>query len=321
MKDLNEYLNNFDSIDKILIKHAEFGYAANACGIRWRPYYTFESLGIFNGCKELVNDIVEKYKPGMDSIILNCADCEFTDKIEICFKKQKGEKEYDGYYMGDEKYPSRWDEDKQKFKYIKIEIYNINPDDYLEEPLKMTLAHEFIHAHDDWILHKDGTSLYNKYKTYNHKEEFVKIVSRIRDDITSLKKYEHRVVQDLHNTDLIIYFLNNYEIHSFIGSINEKIKGKEFDTTEEFVNFLNKEVKEYGIYKNIYYILRKKDFEEALIDYGFKKSTINILKKKSSKVLQKMINHISNMMWLYRDLHLTEHYHIHGEIILDIFKR
>lgn len=333
IENINEYYKNGDiriingitNIDEILLRHTEFDYAQLVCGLVHWPYYTFESLGIFKGCKELVNSIEEKYKRGIDHITLKPTDCEFTDEINIIFRTSKKENICNGQYQSDE--DNRWDEQKHKFNHITVIIYNADTEEYSDRLLKNTLTHELMHAYDDWILYKDGTSIYNKYNKYNYKEEFNKIGDKIKNDLDKLKNnnyikiYDDIIIPNFKKFNQIIYYLNNYESKAFIGAINTYLDGREFSTTDELVRFLNREVPEYRIYKNIYYLLHEKHFRQALIDLGVKKSTVNILKKKSSKVLQKMINHIGCMMFKYRKLEIYETFDYFIERSDDIFKR
>ena len=57
MKKITELISfkNFDYIDEQILKHYNIH-----CGFNETlNYYTFESLGIFNGCKDIVNYIIK----------------------------------------------------------------------------------------------------------------------------------------------------------------------------------------------------------------------------------------------------------------------
>lgn len=61
MKTFTEFIifKNFDYVDEQVIKHYMIHRGFNET----LNYYTFESLGIFKGCKNIVNYITEKLKP------------------------------------------------------------------------------------------------------------------------------------------------------------------------------------------------------------------------------------------------------------------
>ena len=76
---------NFDYVDEQVIKH----YMIH-CGFNnTLKYYTFESLGIFNGCKNIVNYIIKNYNNDKE-LHINVSDIKglqnkFFDKINIYF--------------------------------------------------------------------------------------------------------------------------------------------------------------------------------------------------------------------------------------------
>ena len=75
---------NFDYVDEQVIKHYMIHRGFNET----LNYYTFESLGIFKGCKNIVNYIIKNYNDKelhISASNINGLPNKFFDKINVYF--------------------------------------------------------------------------------------------------------------------------------------------------------------------------------------------------------------------------------------------
>ena len=100
---------NFDYVDDQVIKHYMIHRGFNET----LNYYTFESLGIFKGCKNIVNYIIKNYND--KELHINASDIKelsnkFFDKINIYFNSNDVEGINGSYTAG-------YDNDEENEKY------------------------------------------------------------------------------------------------------------------------------------------------------------------------------------------------------------
>lgn len=309
MKKINEYINSkntFDILDEQLLKHLNIAYAFNKESIS--EYFTFESLGLFKGCKEIVNICIDKIiNRKTDKLIINknninIKDIFFEILIIECLYDNSNSiyGEYKTGYIDDEldiEYNNkRWDSKRSIFNKIEINLYNINNS---ENDIAEILTHELIHAWDDYIVHKILNSSMRNININNKlKSEFKTIRNNIvTQKIQALCQGEYDkseiLTKKLDNFDFIeklIYYLNNFEINSYIGQINTILRNKKYDNVKDALYEIIDKSASYNNYKYIYDIAFT-DKNNLFIEYGASKSQLNIIRKFASKAWKKIINH------------------------------
>ena len=161
MKRLSEYIqeNKFDILDMKIMNHSYIHYAFVHENLS--EYFTFESLGLFKGCKEIVNyvldlDLNKNYE--INSSDIPNLTIKFFDKLILNIGNNKSNNvngEYEIGYLLDENdiefEEKRWNKDKSIFNFITINLFNI--DNANESEIAEILTHELTHAWDDYILH------------------------------------------------------------------------------------------------------------------------------------------------------------------------
>jgi len=334
MKDIIEYIYNdfntkyqFDYLDECLLKHL---YIEHAYRNQYSPshYCTFESIGLFKGCKEIINYIIDnikdiyKDKTSIDSSKI--ADNLFFDKLNLSFGFNKEEDseingEYKIGYKNDddnEEYDlEKWNINDQKFNFIDIIIYNFDDpsSEWQVDDLAEMLTHELTHAWDDYILHKEGnSSLRNKKISNNFNKELKEINDKLLlDSIFKFDKNERDLYISYLNKDMpllkkIIYYLEKTEQNAYISQINQVLKNKKFENSKDLIKYLNDKCVTYYNYKTIFELFHDDEYINKLIDLGLKKSSINKLKKKSHEAWNKIVNHLYHILEEHKEKLLNE---------------
>lgn len=311
MKSLIEVISDTEKIsilDEQIIKHIKIHEAFNNTHV----YYTFEGIGLFKGCKEIIKyfdtHFDDIFVDGNINMTIKGSDiCKglFFDELKLIFKYDADDffAEYViGYSKDDDndKYEdSKWDIDNQRFKFIEINIYNI--DDVGKSEIFELLTHELTHAYNDYMLHTNaGTSLRNIKVTDKFKSE-LKDVSRSLKfnqvlDIKNKDKYSKYLTVDIPYIENILYYLEKTEINSYIAQLNQVLKGKHFSTGKEVVDYLNNNSASYYNYKYLYNLFNDDSYVNSLIELGFKKSTVYKFRKITKHTWNKIINHIYHIL-------------------------
>lgn len=309
MKDLKEYINKlyFDLLDEQLINHCNIYYAFNKEG--FTEYFTFESLGLFNGCKEIVNYIIDHINDNESKLEIYSNNIKsltnkYFNKL-ILIKDSNSQKSINGFYQSgyiddnknSEYDEQRWNKEKQIFNFISITLFNI--DNSSENEIAEILTHELIHSWDDYILHlKSNSSLRNKSNS-SLKKEFDKILENIRNkkvwcilsgDYEKSKEIEQKENEFESYILQLIYYLKHFEINAYIGQINAILRNKKFESINEAVDYIIKKSPSYNNYKYIYDIAFN-DNDNLFIKYGASKSQLNQIRKLSNNAWKKIINH------------------------------
>lgn len=296
MKKLQSYIieSQFDDIDKLIIAECNIESYKNSPALK---YGILESIGIFNGCKELTEYIFTQLKNNIDEqeLKIDVSDIKCNNKFfDLCFLHIKHEDNLKdaeaGYYSSDghsDYNEIRYDVEAEKFKFIEIVLkfskYNI-------DSLYSLIMHELIHAYDDYIhIKKYGfeSSLYMRNE--RNKYHLVKVKNENDSAIT-------QVFKDF------MYFLNKSEQTAYIGQMNTEISGT-YDNIKDIINDL-KETSVFFNYKliklNFNAIVNNKKYNEQFCDiyrktYDTQKTNESIIKElnnKYNKCWKKFINHL-----------------------------
>lgn len=313
MKPLTEYINksSFDYLDNVVIDHCSIAYAFRKEGIN--EMFTFESLGLFKGCKEIVDYImsnIEELYANKSNIIkyedIDGLNNHYFDELKLVFADEKTNKEphgeYEIGYIEDEKNDiyekSRWDADRQVFNFIKITMYNfslVNENDIAE-----ILTHELVHSWDDYMLHINSfDSLRDRKVSSNSIEnEFKKIKRNIKDkkvmclvsfDFDKMKEYDNKL-KTFSFVENLIYYLDKFEINAYIAQINQILRGKHFTNVNDAVKCIIDESPSYSNYKCIYDLAYAND-GNVFLEHGASKSQLAKIQKLASKAWRKIVNH------------------------------
>lgn len=300
-------LKNFDYIDEQVIKH----YTIH-CGFNETlNYYTFESLGIFNGCKNIVNYIIKNYNNNKE-LHINVSDIKnlpnkFFDEINVYFSSNEIEGINGSYIAGydddkeNEKYQeSRWNDNLKIFNFIDIQIYNYDNID--ESALAEILTHELTHAWDDWILRKNGYSFRDKTLIKNKSNE--EILNKVANTIKALgiRAVLDNDYEELNNIKekkkyvghlkLLFYYLDKFEINSFIAQMNGSLYNKKFNDIKQCMTYIKEKSPVYYNHKIIYEFLHNERCVDILKSIGVSNKLLNKYKSISDKAIKKIINHM-----------------------------
>lgn len=313
MKPLIEYINKapFGYLDNVVIEHCNIAYAFRKEGIN--ELFTFESLGLYNGCREIVDYIMKNIKElyGNKSNTIKYEDIDelnnhYFDELKLVFTDEKQDKEprgeYEIGYIEDEKNDiyekSRWNVDRQVFNFIKITMYNFSLSN--ENDIAEILTHELMHSWDDYILHvKSYSSLRDRKVSSNSVEnEFKKIKRNLKDnkvmcllsfDFDKMKEYDDKL-KSFSFVENLIYYLDKFEINAYIAQINQILRGKHFNNVNDAVKCIIDESPSYNNYKCIYGLAYAND-GNVFLDHGANKSQLVKIQKLASKAWRKIVNH------------------------------
>lgn len=318
----NKY--SFDCLDEQLLNHLNIEHAYRN---QYNPshYCTFESLGIFKGCKSIVNYIVDNIENIYANKTINASDISnelFFDKLNLTFDKNSDVEingEYKIGYEDDSKnddYDSkRWNNDKQKFNFIDITVYNFDDpkSEHQVDDLAEILTHELTHAWDDYILRTKGnSSLRNKHLSNDLSNELEVLRQKIlmdsifKYDKSERDKYKEYLNNDIPDLETLIYYLDKNEQTAYISQLNQVLKNKKFEKTEDLVKYLNDKSVTYYNYKTIFMLFHDEEYTNRLIEIGLRKSSVNKLKKQSNKAWNKIVNHLYHILEEHKAKPLNE---------------
>lgn len=347
MKTLTELIkehNTTDYITEQLRDHLYIHFAFN--NIQKHSFYTFESLGLFKGCKELVAYIIDDLKLSQvdfskyDSLD-NCleidtpSDC-FTKQIRLSFSKQSDKNAFTNaeYIYGfiDEKKDLEYEKKRwngRTFNFINIK-FTINEKDLYNNSLAELLTHELVHAWWDYIIRtkfkKKKTSYRIQYDKYDLRHEFDDLrnallkVQKSAKDVESYRDASIKL-QVIDAVNDVLYRLNKFEIESYVAQLNGALHGKKFDHIEDAIE----EIKKTSTYQNYEYIYNIAVVHNCV---GLKEYCDENLCKKlkylANKVWKRIINHLYHICadHINEDAHThkTNRYYI-TEAIKPIWRR
>ena len=285
----HESLDDFDNdiVNHYLI-HEAFTYDGTA------RYYTFESLGIFNCCREIVDYVIsdlEKYIEEKNVIIdsndIKDLNNKYFKKLNIVFKEDKSNTIHGEYLTGylddsnDALENSRWDKENNIFNFINIVLYNCDIL-YINEVAEI-LTHELIHSWDDYILHsKSFSSLRNKTIDY---DEYKKSFDELKRNLYK----NDNTIKNINFIDRLLYYLNKFEMNAYIGQLSTELGNNKYDDIKDVV----KAIQNNSIYKTykLIYTVAFIDDGKWLVDNGATKSQVNKIKKLVKQAYNKIINH------------------------------
>ena len=200
MLQINE--SNINDINDSLLTHIAIDYILES-----HQYELFEKYGVYDGCKELVdyiiNKVIKKYKQNYTLIKedLNKENFKnftniFFDKLIITIKISNNSSE--GGYVNN-KY-NKLNKDN-KFDYIEFE-FNINKNKF-EHDLRSLLYHELTHAYQEYcMLLTNKDNLYNSLekqhygKLLNGKKSYDNIKQIISDVLYHIKQNKTHIYQN-----------------------------------------------------------------------------------------------------------------------------
>lgn len=299
MIELNNYIKNysynFDYIDSLIITECNIERYKNSPILIYGNL--LESLGIFNGCKEVTKHIFDYLKEhlGDDNMIISIPDNIQNKFFDKCYLHIKYDKKYEngsGEYIssdGNDDYNEiRYDFNTKKFDFIEINLFfdKTNVDN-----IYSIIMHELIHAYDDYIYIKKSGFDYSLFNRAN--KQNANIISN-HEENEDLIKY---CCKD------IIYHLFKDEQIAYIGQLNGELKNKKYKNIKDAIKDIS-ETSIYFNYKTIYAnyhnIIKSKKYKEQFCDVyrelnNNKKSNESIIKElnnKFSKFWTKFINHI-----------------------------
>ena len=295
-KKLTEYIiaQQFDDIDKLVISECNIETFKNSPVLK---YGILESLGIFSGCKEIIEYLFNKLKEniGKQELSIDITNLKADNKFfNSCFLHIKYDDKYKdgeaGYYSSDghDDYNEvRYDTINEKFKFIEINL--IFSKEHIDNIYSL-IMYELVHAYDDYIhIKKFGfdASLYERNKRSKYKLVRVK---KENDDIII------QVFKDF------MYLLNKAEQNAYIGQLNSEVKGtyknikdiiNDLKNTSIFFNYKQIKLNFNAIIKNKKYL--NQFCEVYRQTYETKKSNESIIKElnnKYNKCWKKFINHL-----------------------------
>lgn len=304
MKKFSSY--DIDRLDEQLVKHTYISYAFN--NERPSEYFTFESLGLFKECDKIVDYILS-----LDlskSQIIKSSDIKgltnvFFDELRLNIDHSNNANIHGGYEVGykfDENQikfeEERWNKTKSIFNFITINLYNV--DGANENDIAEILTHELTHAWDDYMLHiKSYSSIRNRDLSNRLKNEFEEIRKNISNekvwailsnDIEKANEIQQRQDYFENYIQLLIYYLDKFEITAYIAQINASIKNKNFKDIESIIKYIKDNCPTYKNYKYIYDVAFN-DTDNEFLKNGASKSQLNRIRKLANIAWKKIINH------------------------------
>lgn len=252
--------------------------------------YLFEKYGIYNGCKELVNFILNKIKNKYKNnytFITNIKKSElkdyenvFYEEIELVISNTQNASN-GGYIVSDKNKLNK----NNLFDIIKFK-FNINHKNFIQD-LRSLLYHELTHAYNDYCLvltNKD-----NLYKSLNK--------SNYNNFITGKSSYDNikQIISD------VLYHINKIEQHAYIGELQSELENNAdiIHGPQEALNIIKKSV----IYKNI---LTSREIIYGLTDDSYSKEVqekiydvyreLNQCNWTNNKIKKKLINQIDKYL-------------------------
>lgn len=328
MIDLREFAENheipkLDNIDEQLYTHYNISLGFNTICVNTNTIsneiLTFESIGLFAGCKDIVkfvsDNLTELLKKGeytIKSKNITALKNKFFDDLYLTFvniNKMKPEeknkpinKTTNGYYnigysqdIKNDNYDAlKWNAKEKKFNFIEITINYLSTNEIPE-----LLTHELTHAWDDYILHsKANTSLRNKHVNDNMQNMLNDLKKSLNKDLIFAKLLGNnsdalelsKISSNVDTIKQIIYYLNNFESNAYISQINSIFK-HDFENIQQAIDFVSKNSATYHNYKEIYLATTNNEFDNLFKTVSFTDKEIAGFKKKANSIWKKIINH------------------------------
>lgn len=290
-KYISEIKEDFDWLDDMILKYCLIYEMYNRNAIN--RYHTFESIGIFDGCKEIVKKIIDNFIKYIDKkeVIIKSNEIEklnerYFDELHVKFlnddKKYVHGLHLTGYRNDEfnETYENkRWNKENNKFNFIEISIYNASENNAFD--VAEILTHELIHSWDDYVIHKYSYSSYrDKTLNFKLKNRFNELSNLLKDD---------KDKNDLNIIQQVIYYLDKFEVKAYIGQLNKELDKYELYTVRELMNVVrNNDI--YKTYKYIYELSLKNE-NNIFIENGATKSQLNQIRKLAANAWSKVVNH------------------------------
>jgi len=272
INDINDSLLTHIAIDYILESH---------------QYELFEKYGVYDGCKELVdyiiNKVIKKYKQNYALIKCNIKEDEIHNINNIFFNEliltiNVSNNVSDGGYINDKNKKLNKD---SKFDYIELE-FNINKSKF-ENDLRSLLYHELTHAYQEYcMLFTNKDNLYNSlekqhyFNFVNNKNSLNNIVGIISD---------------------VLYHINKIEQNAYISELRSDLENNKnkIHGPQEALNIIKNSI----TYKNL---MQAKEILYGLTDYSYSKEIqekiyevyrkLNKCDWTNNKIKKKLINQI-----------------------------
>ena len=293
MKTYSEYMidinDRFDWLDEIVTHHCfikEMYLNSNISS-----YHTFESIGLFPGCREIVNYFMDhldewigKKHYVIKAVNVNGLNEQYFNEIHIKFLNDDEIYVHGKYLAGyhndkfDETYDkTRWNEELKKFNFIDISIYNAS--EKLKNSVAEVFTHELVHLWDDYMIHKKS------YLSYRDKT----LKFKLKEQINILAKADKNNNESLNLMQQIVYFLDKFEVKAYIAQIDKELDKYELYNINDAIDVIrNNNI--YKTYKYIYELLLDDD-NKWLIENGFTISQLKKMKKLVSDAWNKIVNH------------------------------
>ena len=280
MININE--SNVNDINDSLLTHIAIDYILES-----HQYELFEKYGVYDGCKELVdyiiNKVIKKYKQNYTLIKedLNKENFKkftniFFDKLIITIKISNNTS--NGGYINDKNKNLNKD---HIFDYIEFE-FNINKDKF-EHDLRSLLYHELTHAYQEYCM-----LLANKDNLYNSLEK------QHYDKLLNGKKSYDNIKQIISD---VLYHINKTEQNAYISELRSDLENNKdkINGPQEALNIIKKSIVYQNIIqaKNILYGLTNNSYSNEVQDkiYNVYRE-LNECNWTNNKIKKKLINQI-----------------------------
>lgn len=291
MKSIEEYIKEitnhnepeYDWLDECILRQLNIYYNFNLLTIT--ESMILESKGSFPGQSDIVNQILKEINTSKSTNIINI-DGEIIDKIYLHFKYKSNNKFNCEYIVDNVKYDDynivRWDSDKERYRFAEFNVINYTNNDDLEE----LLYHETQHLCDDYQLMKNKN---------------ISLSDKIRKSLDN--KFADSNIDD--TLKEILYYVNDYEISSYISQMNGMFHNKKFSDIKDAFKSIIYPSNVYKNYKWIYYALYTDKYANDLINIGVKKSELTNMKPHIKKKFHKIINHAYHICGEHTVKHLN----------------
>lgn len=306
MKQLMEYFTQIDELDRQVLTHSNItlGYHEGDY-FRCPQGFTFESLGVFPKCKDIVNYFVDHYEQHKndDLWIIKSKDITnnlFFNELRISFEYDGGDIYGEYTLWRNENYDEKkWNESSSTFNFIDIAIFN--PGDNIDDIAEI-LTHELQHVWDDYMVRVHGGSTVDKFDKHNFEPLIRKVISQLNllklstDDPHTKYLYQKFLMDDIPILRKLLYYLDKFEGSAYIAQINGCLRGKMFDSLTQALDYIKMNCPTYDNYKTLYEIFNDSSYINKLEIIGFTKSAINKYKKIASQIWKKVVNHTYHIM-------------------------
>lgn len=301
----------FDYLDSQILTHLDTNIAFHEHDyFRYPQHVTFESLGLFPGCKKIINYVeermCEKLKNSLPScMIINSSNIDpniFFKEIRLYFSETHTRGFYMEYVCGmDDVYnQQRWN--GSKFNFIDIYVNNFDTSKYSMDDFLELLTHELQHAWDDYMLYIHGTSIEKKKEKHDFNDLLNDIKINVQHEYDSTtdqqekNKYKRYLDIDIPYLYDALYYLDKFEGSAYIAQVNHLIGNKEFNDSKEAIEFLRNNSVTYHNYKVLYELFTDDTYNKRLKEIGFKQSIINKYRNIAKQIWSKVVNHTYHIL-------------------------